>query len=135
VTDDQNLKKVENQLTLAASLSQIREIEREKEAGKKTIEESKLRALASRALEKFLAKKGELGRLYKPELCALLFQHYGKFYFDKKSKKETLVKELKADILSNKEALGKGSDVDLLSKLNDGGGDPPTEEVAAAAAN
>lgn len=119
VTNDTNMNKVENQLKLAASLAQIRETEKEEEAEKKTDEEIKLRGLAEKALEKLVQKNGEVGKLYKSELCALLFVHYAKFYFEKKCKKDVLTKALRDNILSNREALGRGPDVDL-SMLNDG---------------
>ena len=78
-----------------------------------------MRGLAEKALEKLVQKNGEVGKLYKSELCALLFVHYAKFYFEKKCKKDVLTKALRDNILSNREALGRGPDVDL-SMLNDG---------------
>ena len=89
LNSDESLKKQENMAMLAASLAQIESLKlKEKE---KYIEDLKcqLRACSDAALKKHVQNKGELSKLKKVEIAALIFRFYNKLVDPKKIKKRT----------------------------------------------
>jgi hypothetical protein len=71
-----------------------------------------LKRKAPGKLIKLSNKKGDADKLYKGEMCSLLFAYYGLYMDEEKTKKPDLVKVLREKIEDNRYALQR-TDLDI----------------------
>jgi hypothetical protein len=122
MNSESNLNRMKNQMMMAKSLGEIEEADREIKQTKRMVAEEMLKGKASGALIKLSAKKGDVEKLYKGEMCALLFAFYGLYMDEEKIKKPELVNILREKIQDNRYALQR-TDLDLTVLF------PPTAEL------
>lgn len=121
VNSETSLNRMKNQMMLAKSLGEIEEADRQLKKTKRTVAEEMLKGKASGALTKLSNKKGDVDKLYKGEVCSLLFVFYGVYMEEEKTKKPDLVNVLREKIQDNRNALQR-TDLDLSVLF------PPTAE-------
>jgi hypothetical protein len=114
VNSESNLNRMKNQMMLAKSLGEIEEADQQIKKTKIMVAEEMLKEKAPGALTKLSSsKKGDVGKLYKGEICSLIFALYGVYMDEEKTKnKPELVNVLQEKIEANRYALQQ-TDLDL----------------------
>lgn len=112
VNSESNLMRMKNQMMMAKSLGEIEVANREIKETKLTRAHEMLKEKAPIALEKLSKKKGDVCKLYKGEMCSLLFVFYREYIEEDKIKKPELANMLREKIRGNCDALQR-SDLDL----------------------
>jgi hypothetical protein len=93
---------MKNQTMLAKSLGEIEEADRQIKKTKRMVAEEMLKGKAPGALIKLSSKKGDVDKLYKGEMCSLLFAFYGLYMDEEKTKKPDLVNVLQEKMQVNR---------------------------------
>jgi hypothetical protein len=94
VNDEEKLTKWRNQVLLAKSIADIQAHDKAATLQKKASDASALVLLAADAREKLTAKNGDVSKITKKEICAILLAYYGTVVEETKHLKHVLVQML-----------------------------------------
>ena len=101
--DESNLAKLKSQCMLAQSIAEIKAGDKAATEEKKSNELRDLVMLAGPANSKLAAKNGDLMKITKREICAILLVYYGTSFEEGKHTKQVLVDMLSAKIEASPE--------------------------------
>ena len=101
--DESNLAKLKNQCLLAQSIAEIKTGDKAAAEEKKSKELRDLVMLAGPANSKLAAKNGDLTKITKREICAILLVYYGTRVEEGKHAKQALIDMLSAKIEASPE--------------------------------
>jgi hypothetical protein len=103
--DPKRLKRMQSQLEMAASLAEISRLDADQKARQKKDAANAVRDLAPKAKEKLVEKNGDVGKLSKKEISAILLVEYAiDMPATSNTKKGVLVKKLQDEISNRSEA-------------------------------
>jgi hypothetical protein len=118
--DEKKLNLLRNKLQLAASIAEISRMDKADAQSKKNAEREVKKKLAPAASAKLAEKQGDVSKLTKAEIVAILYYDYGDDVCHTKHKKPELVKRLEDKIHRNPATASAAEDQVLEEESGEG---------------